>query len=209
MPAYPPILCPNCLEPFTSQNKNNAFCSLRCQEAGKAVRYARRQFAKFADGSIPEDIREAMRFKFAHAAAGGYDAKARQLPEVVRAEVKRRDMDTCVSCGALGVDIDHIDGPSSDLTNLQLLCKPCHNKKTNESIGKSSDEAGRTYAAELRVRSLLLLPETPGDHYNWDALRGEWFEMCWDYGVDEWKVEWPAWLANNMEVTDQNIFGGQ
>jgi hypothetical protein len=36
----------------------------------------------------------------------------------------------CRECGQPGEEIDHIDGDSSDLTNLQLLCKPCHHTKT-------------------------------------------------------------------------------
>jgi 5-methylcytosine-specific restriction protein A len=56
----------------------------------------------------------------------------------VRNRVRRRDKWKCVLCGKPGTDVDHIvelvDGGSwGDMSNLRLLCNPCHKRKTAES----------------------------------------------------------------------------
>jgi hypothetical protein len=49
----------------------------------------------------------------------------------LRARVKRRDGGICQSCGQPGTQVDHIiRGDNHDLENLQLLCGPCHTRKT-------------------------------------------------------------------------------
>lgn len=53
-----------------------------------------------------------------------------------RERIKRRDKGTCVQCGGTGTHVDHIipvsRGGSWSLENLQLLCVPCHSKKTKQ-----------------------------------------------------------------------------
>lgn len=59
-------------------------------------------------------------------------------------ELCKRDGYRCKMCKRSGADekltIDHIvqirDGGSHDLTNLQLLCQPCHSIKDNPSHSK-------------------------------------------------------------------------
>ncbi len=50
----------------------------------------------------------------------------------LRDEILARDNYTCQACGRVGgeLEIDHIintaQGGTDDITNLQTLCKPCH-----------------------------------------------------------------------------------
>ncbi|MGH8655144.1 MAG: HNH endonuclease [Gammaproteobacteria bacterium] len=81
-----------------------------------------------------EDVRLAVVTRLAHIAAGGYDRVARKLTNQLRSDVISRSSGLCVLCGKPGDEIDHIEGPSSDIQNLQLLCRSCHTKKTFQRI---------------------------------------------------------------------------
>lgn len=52
----------------------------------------------------------------------------------IRKRVLARDLHTCQACGRLGDEVDHIvplsKGGTDVLTNLQVLCKFCHSRKT-------------------------------------------------------------------------------
>lgn len=67
---------------------------------------------------------------------GHYSGSTRRarLPRdwhTLRRRVITRDRGRCVQCGAPGTDVDHIThGDDHRLANLQLLCHPCHNTKT-------------------------------------------------------------------------------
>lgn len=56
----------------------------------------------------------------------------------IKQQVHERDEWTCCACGQVRLDLecDHIvnkaEGGSDDLSNLQSLCKPCHDIKTLE-----------------------------------------------------------------------------
>lgn len=106
----------------------------------------------------PEDVLEAIRTKMAHTLSGGYDKEARQLSPQRRAEVWERDRGTCVLCDEPGEEIDHIDGPADDLTNLRLLCKTCHHKVTASHFRPIADDDVETKALVhqiwLRVQSV-------------------------------------------------------
>jgi hypothetical protein len=89
------------------------------------------------DGRIKDPlVREAINIQLAFACSeqGYYDKKARHIPLIVRTKVIERDRGICRKCGAAGVDIDHINGDSIDMDNLQLLCRACHNEKTNSNM---------------------------------------------------------------------------
>lgn len=48
-----------------------------------------------------------------------------------RTRILRRDHHRCQHCGAPATDVDHIvPGDDHHDTNLQALCRPCHNTKT-------------------------------------------------------------------------------
>lgn len=60
----------------------------------------------------------------------------------VRKAAKRRDGWKCVECGARGrLEVDHVkpirDRPdlAYDLNNVQVLCVPCHARKTRIEVG--------------------------------------------------------------------------
>lgn len=56
-------------------------------------------------------------------------ARWQQLRRIV---LNRHPICQGVGCMAIGIDVDHIDGDTSnnDLTNLQSLCHACHSAKT-------------------------------------------------------------------------------
>jgi len=81
--------------------------------------------------------------------------KSRRWP-ALRQQALRRDGFRCVQCGfRTGLEVDHVvpvrDAPERafDLTNLQVLCKRCHSKKTKREMG---------------------LPELDGERLKWRLL---------------------------------------
>ena len=126
------LVCLHCgcdMPPFI---KPRLYCSIGCEQEAELVRYARRCID---DGRINQsDVQLAIHTRLSHIMAGGYDKQARKLSTEIRKAVLNRSKGKCEICGKEGCDIDHIQGVSSDLTNLQFLCKDCHNKKTQSNI---------------------------------------------------------------------------
>lgn len=128
----PALECLHCGEETPPYVKPRLYCSLACEQEAELVRYVRRCTL---DGRIEQpDVQEAVQIRMAHIMAGGYDKESRSLSREAKAEVLQRSRGKCELCGKDGHDIDHIDGPSGDLSNLQFLCKDCHNLKTKISI---------------------------------------------------------------------------
>jgi hypothetical protein len=94
------------------------------------------------------------------------------IPPDTRALVKARDK-VCVSCGAPGEEIDHIDGPSSDPGNLQLLCKDCHHAKTDANMVPASDAEKALIAGMLLKRVLPEQPVQLSDDTAWGAAESK------------------------------------
>lgn len=153
-PVIDTFLCPNCDQRFRPTSARVICCSLQCKDEAKAVRYARRKYAEYP-GGLPEDIEYAIGMKIAHALSGGYDGVARALTAATRELVIKRDGGKCVTCGHPGEEIDHIDGPSPDLSNLRLLCIPCHHAVTDLHLNPISDTetAVRRDALVARIKS--------------------------------------------------------
>lgn len=146
--------CLNCDLAF-STTKARLYCSLRCQSDAKLIRYARNVIKK---GTYNQpDIREAIEMKLAHACsqAGYYNEKARSLSKEIRSQVFERDNGLCRRCAMPGNEIDHIDGDSSDLDNLQFLCSKCHIRKTRSRIKPILPEHPRYEEISERRKSLL------------------------------------------------------
>jgi 5-methylcytosine-specific restriction endonuclease McrA len=126
--------CVNCDKVFVVSGQASLYCSQHCQQNARLVRYMR---ACMRDGRIKDPlVREAIQIQLAFACSeqGYYDKKARQIPLIVRRKVIERDKGLCRKCGDAGIDIDHINGDSWDMDNLQLLCRACHNEKTNSNM---------------------------------------------------------------------------
>lgn len=156
-----PFVCVNCEGQIQATKQVRLFCSELCADEAKFVRYFRRCRN---DGRIHEpDVQEAIQIRFAHIMGGGYDSAARKISKSVRASVFERDKGRCRICGGVGVDIDHISGDADDLDNLQLLCKSCHNRKTQQQIVEiaPTDPRYRAHvskAKSLRTRCESILP---------------------------------------------------
>ena len=144
-PMTLPYVCLNCDEEVTlgtaPDKPYKLYCSEGCSQEAELVRYARR---RTKDGRIHEpDVAEAIRIRLAHVMAGGYPKQARRIPPKIRAAVTARDNGQCRACGGSGTEIDHINGSSQALENLQLLCDPCHNKKNHAKHGRRSSRRRR------------------------------------------------------------------
>lgn len=109
------------------------FCCSWCKEAAKHVRWIRRVSRDPSHATDPEVMR-AVQIRLQLLSLGGYDAAARYVPAQVRAAVVARAGGRCEKCGAPGAEVDHVAGPSSDIENLQYLCKACHAAKTDRAF---------------------------------------------------------------------------
>lgn len=82
--------------------------------------------------------------------------------KAIRLQALRRDGWKCVKCGASGcrLECDHIkpvrEAPelSYDLNNVQVLCVPCHSRKTRLEIGLAEQGDARRRAWKNLVREL-------------------------------------------------------
>jgi len=120
-----PFACLNCDIELTEAT---LFCSELCKDEAKFVRYFR---ACLRDGRYERpDVQEALEIRLGAILGGGYPERERRLPSDIREAVIERDGGKCRMCGQPGSQIDHIRDGSPDLSNIQLLCAGCHNKKT-------------------------------------------------------------------------------
>lgn len=181
--------CANCLAPLPEE-VDGLYCGELCEQTAGTIRWWRR---KLTLGEVDQpDIHEALRTRIAHILAGGYHDRARTLPPETRALVWSRDGGSCVQCGQPGAEVDHIDGDSGDLTNLQLLCRPCHHAKTAGRFVPASEEdkeaaLGLFLRAHAPVPSLLCDDEVgwPAQHHGLrKARRQRLLDQLTDAGVD-------------------------
>jgi len=160
--TQPPFPCPNCGKP----SGEHVFCSGLCEDEASFVRYFR---ACLDDGrSERKDVQKALRDRLAFILGGGYPERLRWLSKAVREAVIARDEERCVKCGSKGTQIDHIRGNSKDLSNLQLLCTPCHEAKTERGFVTFSAASHPALAAKrdrLLLRVYAIHPDQPSDHY--------------------------------------------
>lgn len=129
---FTPFICLNCDETIALNTPPKLYCSIGCSQEAELIRYVRRCSK---DGRIDRpDVVEAIQIRLAHIMSGGYDKRERKIPPEVRSAVIARDNGCCCMCGSPGMEIDHIEGPSITMENLQLLCDACHNAKTVVNI---------------------------------------------------------------------------
>lgn len=89
-----------------------------------------------------------------------------------------RDSGRCQRCGTPGVEVDHIDGNSDALDNLQLLCLDCHHAKTAENMAPATDDERQLLLTMMVTRVLPAEPQLLADDENewerrWRTLRSE------------------------------------
>jgi hypothetical protein len=151
-----PFHCVNCSATFEDVK---LFCSQLCADEAGWVRYVR---GCRLDGRDQDPkVKEAIIIRLALILGGGYDKRARKLADSLRRSIFERYQGKCRVCGKPGEEIDHISGNSSDPTNLQLLCDPCHNKKTVSTfryITKDSHPEEWAKAQWLKRRASAKLP---------------------------------------------------
>ncbi len=149
------------------------YCSERCSQTAHYVRRARRCER---DGRVDrQDVRDALQIQRAMVLSGGYPKKERHIPKKLRDEVYARYEGRCARCGEAGTEIDHIEGSSNSLKNLQLLCHHCHTDKTKGRLGPITDlepamrEIVENRETELDERIDAKRPLRPcDDDLNWD-----------------------------------------
>jgi 5-methylcytosine-specific restriction endonuclease McrA len=167
--------CLNCDQPVTLTTVAKLYCSDLCSDEAHFVRYFR---ARKSDGRINQpDIKLALQMRMGHILAGGYKERERRLPDHVRRTVFARDKSLCQECGEPGTDVDHIEGSSNELENLQVLCKRCHNEKTLSKfvpLPPEDEEGGaesRAKIASLLFRVHSLAPQRAcDDEEGWDTF---------------------------------------
>lgn len=160
--SIPPLACVNCFAPVEGAR---VFCDQRCTDEASYVRYARRN-----RNTTLDDVLQALKVRQAHALAGGYDKAERGISSSKRRTVIEQDHAKCRQCGAPGTDVDHINGSSNALTNLQWLCKACHNAKTDASIisiteGTHPEEWARAQLLHRRVTAAVPLQLCDSDEW--------------------------------------------
>ena len=176
-------LCVECGEHFVPGQHARPYCSPRCKSTAKYVRYHRSVLARYGD-DVPDDVLEAVATKRAFALGDlGYDEVARHLRPERRAEVIARDRGRCVLCQEHGAEIDHIDGPSPELSNLRYLCKPCHHAETRSHMSQIDTLEQFERAAELTRRVRAPTPLNLQDHI-------------------DWQQHWRAWVREHAEHAD-------
>src|SRR5437763_2238394 len=121
-----PFICPNCENVF---EEPKVFCSEQCQQVAIFVRDHRRYID---DGRFEQpDFQQLFYDRFV-LLMSGYSPSARRVPKRIRAAAIARDGGRCRKCGAPTNIIDHIQGNSQELSNLQVLCDACNWAKARE-----------------------------------------------------------------------------
>lgn len=164
--------CANCFGPLPEE-LDGLFCSEWCKEAAGSIRYFRRT-SRDARHDEPL-VQRAIQTRIAFLLVGGYQSLGRRISEATRAEVIARDNGSCQMCGGPADQIDHINGSSSDLGNLQLLCGECHHEKTAANFVPASTEMKKIVLELFLTR---VYPENPtrlaDDEKSWE---GQWRQL--------------------------------
>lgn len=154
--------CFNCDGTFAVVDQPKLFCSDGCQQEAAFVRYFR---SCKCNGRINQpDVLEALQIRMAHILGGGYKVSERRIPLSVRRAVYERDNRTCQKCGKPGKEVDHIDGSSYDLENLQVLCGDCHNEKTKSNFRELTPEVEGSDEKMAKINALRLRTESEKPH---------------------------------------------
>jgi len=207
--------CANCDEELDIETLP-LFCSELCTEVASFVRYARRVITDPARAN-DSDVLEKMQIRQAHIVGGGYPAKERRIPEALRTFIAKRDKGVCRECGKPANQIDHINGSSPDPENLQLLCDPCHTKKTKSAMVPASEDQVAWIRNLWETRILVEVPTRLSDHETewdkqWRGLKAQrehrlWEELEEETGLtkDDFRgrgLNWPDIVAEAFDTDE-------
>jgi 5-methylcytosine-specific restriction endonuclease McrA len=131
-------VCAYCGELFVTATERKIYCGTKCAETVKADRYEASARAKYGE-QLPPEQQRALAIKRQFVARGGYGVPGRTVPVGRRAEVFERDGGLCQICGKPGSVVDHTAGDHSELENLRLLCRECHDEVTDAILGAFAD----------------------------------------------------------------------
>ncbi len=154
--GYDVNLCQNCDKelPQVIIERGILFCSEKCQQIAKTVRYGR---STTRDGRYESDttVREALDIRIVMILGGGYPETARRLTPEQREAIFVRDGRVCQLCGAPATEIDHIKGSSSSPENLQAVCRVCNMAKAKASPRLATpEEQAEVYTIFDRIRAV-------------------------------------------------------
>jgi hypothetical protein len=95
--------------------------------------------------------------------------------EAVKLQVKRRDHNRCLACGATrGLTVDHIHavyrGGTHDTDNLQTLCRTCNQRKKTHTIRFAADKTGLRTAPAALASFDTPRPADAGDREHWERF---------------------------------------
>ncbi|MFF3147675.1 HNH endonuclease [Streptomyces sp. NPDC057927] len=132
--VFRPDHCAHCGRRLDPGNRG-LFCDAGCKDSAHTIRWTRRHLASgtFTPAHVrygvirDEDYAKALYNRLRFAVAGGY---RRSTSPAERDAVVARDGGRCVRCGAPGEEVDHVRGDSPEMSNRQLLCRVCHDSKT-------------------------------------------------------------------------------
>lgn len=120
------------------------------------------------------EVQTAIHTRNAFLLIGGYRSLGRNLTPRIRVDVRQRDKGKCQKCGKPGIEVDHVNGNSDELDNLQLLCLDCHHSKTAQNMVPANKNERRSLLLLVETRVLPLVPQLLAD----DEIR--------------WATEWRA-----------------
>lgn len=188
------LQCANCYAPLMAPSDLSItariFCSEKCQQEAKFVRYVR---STLRDGRFERnDVQEAIGVKAVMVLGGGYPTRARSISKTRRAEVFARDGSVCQLCGAPGNEIDHITGSSADLENLRVLCGDCNKGRLIVTTDDGAEAVidPLDFPSSIIARILSSIPAQMCDDENawassWRALassvKREWMRRSLDH----------------------------
>lgn len=148
---------------------------------------------------------------------------AAEPDEDVKEQVKRRDGQQCLACGATKyLNVDHIvpvyRGGTHDMDNLQTLCKVCNTKKGTKTVRFTSHQTALGAAPASLESFEVPRPDDAGDRQHWERFLRRTINFTFQCsaissvgiagkgeGYYNWTIELvrgnrPAWLKPHLKA---------
>ena len=173
-------LCVSCLEPLdpTKIRKRQAgFCSEHCRKQAENIRYIRqvirdgRSADRMTAWVVYNDMINFLALDLAYTRP--------RLSDKIRRIVLAKNDGLCVNCNNRpATEVDHINGGSTELSNLRGLCRMCHEFKPRGKIPDdlTRDGAGMIDTSKQSQELLYLWESALYTHRPLDEAL-EWFEL--------------------------------